>query len=478
MTGELVLGVDIGTTSVKAVVLDRSGAVSAIGESDPVTTLSPEPGAAEQDPYELWAALGAACHRAVTGLDPVDRVAAIALAAQSGSVAPVTEGAEALGPLVTWMDTRSGPLVDSWDAGIHRLIRELSGWTAAPGLGLPTIAWLRQNRSAIFDRAVRFAAADDIMAHRLTGIWATNPSNGSGLQLMDVRTQEWSDELCAVAGIEPARLSPLRPTGSILGSLTTTAASSTGLEPGTPVVVGGHDQACAALGLGVVEPGSVFLAAGTAWVLTAITDHADPARLPATLNLSPHVTPVRWSASTYLGGIGAMLSWWRRERDPSAPDAADVPIDMDTPFFRISLHDHHRSGWGRFEAADHPRADPACEVAVFEAAALEVSTALASLAGVVPPLTTLTVVGGSTRGRRLMQILADVTGLTVRVAGETSWAAIGAGRVAASAMGWPTDPDFGTRDHGQEIFRPDAAATAIHERRFSERRGGREGDNP
>ncbi len=77
-----------------------------------------------------------------------------------------------------------------------------------------------------------------------------------------------------------------------------------------------------------------------------------------------------------------------------------------------------------------------------------------------------------------MQTLADVTGLTVRVAGETSWAAIGAGRVAATAMGWPTDPDFGTRDHPQEIFQPDPAATAIHDRRFRRRQGVHEGDNP
>ena len=389
----VVLGLDAGTTSAKALAVHRTGRILATAGSDPIATRSTPEGGSEQDPGEIWQALAAASRSAVGALDPGRRVAALAVAAQSGSVIPVPPSGPAT-RAITWMDTRSRAVVESWPADVAERVRALSGWAPAPGAGLPTIAWLQAagpdpSTEGSPGAVDRWASVDDYLMSRLTGQWATNPSNASGMQLMDVGTRTWSPELCRVAGIDPSALSPIRESGTVAGALTGEAAAGLGLEAGTPVVVGGHDQACAALGLGVADPGDLFLSAGTAWVLTLVTGHADVAALPAGLNLSPHVVPGRWTASRNLGGLGAMLA--------GAP-----PAEMRT---------------------------------AFKACALKVRRALDG-AGEVADGGELVMVGGGTRFDELVEVIASTIDRPVVARPDASPAAVGAVRLAGAALGW------------------------------------------
>lgn len=393
-SGEVVLGLDAGTTSAKAVVADRSGRILATAGSDPITTRSTPAGGSEQDPDEIWRAVAAAGRSAVGALDRGTTVGALAVAAQSGSVIPVPPGGPAT-VAFTWMDTRSRDVVRGWSREVSDRIRALSGWAPAPGAGLPTVAWLQADGSdpdGGGDRvpAARWASVDDYLVFRLTGQWATNPSNAAGMQLMDVSTRTWSPELCRVAGVEATVLSPIRESGTEAGALTGEAAAALGLDAGTPVVVGGHDQACAALGLGAVEPGDVFLSAGTAWVLTVVTDRADVAALPPGLNLSPHVVSGCWTASTNLGGLGALI--------------AQSPGDRAT--------------------------------AVFETCAREVGAALDAAGEMASGGAAMVVVGGGTRFDELIEMIAGAAGRPVVPRPDASWPAVGAARLAAAALGW------------------------------------------
>ena len=201
---EVVLGLDAGTTSAKAVVVDGAGEILATAGSDSIATRSRPAGGSEQDPEEIWQALTSAGRRAVDDLGPGVRVVALAVAAQSGSVVPVPRGGRAE-RAITWMDTRSRSVVQSWSREVRDRIRTLSGWAPTSGAGLSTIAWLqaagavrhRERDSAPVDR---WASVDDYLVFGLTGQWATNPSNASGMQLMEVATRTWSPELCRVAG--------------------------------------------------------------------------------------------------------------------------------------------------------------------------------------------------------------------------------------------------------------------------------------
>jgi len=236
----------------------------------------------------------------------------------------------------------------------------------------------------------RWASVDDYLMFRLTGRWATDPSNASGMQLMEVSSRTWSPELCRVAGVDPSVLSPILESGTAAGGLTGEAAAALGLDAGTPVVMGGHDQACAAVGLDAVDPGDVFLSAGTAWVLTIVTDRADVAALPPGLNLSPHVVPGRWTASTNLGGLGALIA-------QSPPDS--VP-------------------------------------AAFETCASKVRQALEGAGEMAAGGAEMVMVGGGTRFGELIEMIAGAADRPVVPRPDASWPALGAARLAGAALGW------------------------------------------
>ena len=390
----VVLGLDAGTTSAKAVAVDRAGQILATAGSDPIATRSTPAGGSEQDPAEIWRALTTAGRQAVYDLGPGVRVAALAVAAQSGSVIPCPARGRPE-RAVTWMDTRSRSLVESWPPEVAARIRALSGWMPTSGVGLSTIAALRAPGSDVHAGGdpvgvARWASVDDYLVFRLTGQWATNPSNAAGMQLMEVATRTWSDELCRFAGIDSSMLSPIRGSGTAAGGLARESAAALTLDAGTPVVIGGHDQACAALGLGVVDPGDLFLSAGTAWVLTAVTDRADVGALPPALNLSPHVVPGRWTASENLGGLGAML--------------------VETP--------------------------PARTRTAFETCALKVRQALEGAGEFAGGDGELIIVGGGTRFGELVELIADAIDRPVATRPEATWPALGAARLAGAALVW------------------------------------------
>lgn len=435
---EAVLGLDAGTTSAKAVVMDQDGAVWAEAESDPIPTRSPEPGASEQDPEEIWQAVASAARRAVGGLPTGVRVAALAVAAQSGSVVPVRASGRA-GPVVTWMDARSRALVEGWSPETAERIRAVSGWTPTAGYGLTTIARLRGRSGPAPpgpDPVCRWASADDYLMYRLTGRWATNPSNASGMGLMDVMARAWSPELCRIAGTDPSMLSEIIESSATAGGLISEAAAALGVPAGTPVMTGGHDQACAALGLGAVEPGRMFLSAGTAWVLTAVTDRTGVGAVNPRLNLSPHVVAGRWTVSESLGGLGAEIA-------EAAPKEARAVFERCAQRVTEALA---RAATAQAAAGDGELIPAAGD----ERCRLERQAQAA--AG-----NELILVGGGGRLSELVEVIAESTGRSVVARPDASWPARGAARLAASSLGWELSPEWALRETSQDEPIPEAA---------------------
>lgn len=458
---EVVLGLDAGTTSAKAVVIDRDGAVWAESESDPIPTRSPEPEASEQDPEEVWQAVASAARGAVGRLPTGARVAALAVAAQSGSVVPVRASGRA-GPLITWMDARSQDLVESWPPETAERIRMVSGWTPAPGYGLSTIARLMGQSGPAqpgLDPVARWASVDDYLMHRLAGRWATNPSNASGMGLMDVMARAWSSELCRIAGTDPSVLSEIVESGTAAGRLIPESAAALGVPAGTPVAAGGHDQACAALGLGAVEPGRVFLSVGTAWVLTAATDRACASALPPRLNLSPHVVADRWTVSESLGGLGAEIA-------EAAPEEIRAVFERCARRVAEALT---RATAARAASGDEliPAAGDERHRLERRAQAEASDGELISVAGgesrplgrqaQVAASNELILVGGGSRFSELVEVIAESTGRSVVAWPDASWPARGAALIAASSLGWELSPGWAIREPSRGEPIPEAA---------------------
>jgi xylulokinase len=451
---DAILGLDIGTNSTKAILFDPTGREIAMAQQGyPLHT--PQPGWAEEDPDEVWQAALTVLRRIVEAAAGPWRIRALAMAAQSGSLIPCRADGSAVYPMITWLDSRTEALVSQWQAdGREARIRQLSGWWLYPGLPFPNIAWLRQFQPDVFARTERFLGVLDFMNYRLTGHFRTDFSAGAEMQLVDVTAGHWSADLTALVGITPAHLAELAPAGTVIGPLTAEVSRLTGLPTATVVVNGGHDQCCAALGMGMTEPGRLMLASGTAWVLNAITASPSVEAAPDSMNLSYHVAPDRWTISQLLGGFGATVEWWLRENLQSV--APGSPIDRAELFSHFDDLIRHsppgsngllflplgggaqvagsRPGGGFIGLRlDHTRADMAR--AVLEGVAFEVRWALDIVRQAGLPAEQVWLSGGASQSPVWPQILADVTGLPFTLTDYGHWPALGAAVLAGAGVG-------------------------------------------
>ncbi|GAB4442271.1 MAG: xylulokinase [Anaerolineae bacterium] len=445
-----VIGLDIGTTSAKAVLFDLTGA--ALATAQQVIGLStPRPGWAEQDPAELWAAVQSVLRQVAMQAGGAGvRVAAVSLASQCGSLLPARADGTPLSPIITWIDSRATGVVARWQAdGTAETIRRVSGWHPQPGLGLAIAAWLRETQPATFAAAEHYFSANDYILHCLSGQKITDVSCANELLLMDVASGQWSAELCALAGIRPEQLSAPDWSGVAVGPVTPAVSKATGLPPDTLVVNSGHDHCCEALALGITEPGKLLLTCGTAWVITGVADSPSLAALPAAMDLNFHVLPNRWTVSQFLGALGPTVEWWLTHGLQSPDAAAPLPrAELYAAFDRLVGQSAPGSNGllfappgaagrtaGGFAGLrlDHTRAD--LSRAVLEGAAFELRSALETLRAAGQPAAHLWLLGGATRSPHWPQILADVTGVPLTTTRYAHWAALGAAILAGAGAG-------------------------------------------
>jgi xylulokinase len=259
------LGIDLGTSSVKVLVVDGAGRIAGAGAAE-YPTLQPERGAAEQHPEDWWRATVAATRRALADAGPRSgrTVRAIGLSGQMHGTVLLGAANEPLAPAIIWSDTRAAAEVREITAriGAQRLI-ELTGSPLAIGFQAATIRWLQNHRPELWRRTRRVLLPKDYLRWRLTWTLASEPSDGSGSLLLDVRRRAWAPELLEGLGIDRAQLPPIRASADLAGHLRPEAAADLGLPAGLPVATGGGDTPCAALGAGVVRPDTLLLTFST-----------------------------------------------------------------------------------------------------------------------------------------------------------------------------------------------------------------------
>ncbi len=466
---DIILGIDIGTASAKAIAFDLAGAMVA-SASQAYPLLVPRPGWVEQDAEQVWQALLRVL-REIVGRTTGLRIRALALAAQAGSIILADEAGDPIYPMITWLDRRADDLVAAWRRdGTAERIQQVSGWHPSPGLPLPIIAWLRAERPDLHARVRRYLGVADFLIHRLTGQFASDLSAACEMLLVDAQTGEWSAELCALGGVDATTLATLGWAGRVVGALTPAAASATGLPADTLVVVGGGDQPCACLGMGMLTPGQVMLATGTAWVITSVAASARLEDVPPAMDLGFHVAPGHRLISQFLGGFGATVDWWLQQAwqppDPSqALPMRDLYRRLDEALVRSAPGSHGLlftplDGPSQAPGAaaggvlsglqlTHTRSDMAR--AILEGCGFEVRWALDRLRASGLSIAELWVAGGATASPVWPQILADVTATPIVLADYANWAALG----AAALAGWGIGA-FPTLEAGIARLRPEA----------------------
>jgi xylulokinase len=305
------LGIDVSTTSSKALLVDEKGVVVATASS-PHTLQTPRPLWSEQDPCEWWQAASTAIRSVLQQADVDGQdVRAVGLTGQMHGLVLLDKAGQVLRPAILWNDQRTQPQCDE----IHRRIGRqtfirITGNVALTGFTAPKVLWVQENEPEVYARARHVLLPKDYIRYRLTGQYATDKADGSGTVLFDLKQRTWSLDVLAALGI-PAEWMPATFEGpECTGAITPEAAVATGLKAGTPVAAGGGDQAAQAVGVGAVEPGVVALTVGTSGVVFATTPSAlvEP---DGRLHAFCHAVPGMWHFMGVMLSAAGSLQWYR-----------------------------------------------------------------------------------------------------------------------------------------------------------------------
>ena len=305
------IGIDVGTTGTKTVLIDAEGRLKAKATVEyPLYT--PKPNWSEQQPEDWWQATVATIRTVLTdsGIKPAE-VKGIGLSGQMHGSVFLDKDCQVIRPAILWNDQRTAAECEeiTQKVGKERLF-ELTSNPALTGFTAPKIVWLRNHEPAHFDKVRKVLLPKDYIRFRLTGEFATEVSDASGTLLFDVRHRSWSQQMLQILEIPAEWMPPAYESPEISGQLSATVAEATGLPVGTPVVGGGGDQAAGGVGNGIVEPGILSSVLGTSGVVFVFSEH--PEQEPeGRLHTFCHAVPGKWHMMGVMLSAGGSFRWFR-----------------------------------------------------------------------------------------------------------------------------------------------------------------------
>ena len=443
------LGIDLGTSSVKVLVVDAAGQVRGMGAAEyPIHR--PQPGFAEQDPEDWWQATIAATQQALGWSGTGAAIAGIGLTGQMHGTVLLGGDERVVAPAIIWADQRSWRQVATITdrVGAERLI-DLTGSPVATGFQAATIRWLQEERSSLWWRTRHVLLPKDELRRRLVGHIATDPSDASGTLLLDVRWRDWSPEILDALNIEIERLPAVGESTSVAGELIPYAAEALGLPAGIPVVIGAADAPTGLLGAGVVDPATMLLSisTGSQVIVPARGVHPDPRGRTHTFcaALEPSAERSGWFQMGATLAAGMAMRWLRDQvfnlRAPDAYDqisawAGNAPVGarglLFLPYLAGERTPHmDPKARGAFLGLTARHGSSEIARAVMEGitlAALDAYTILQE-GGAAPDR--IVMVGGGARSPFWRQMVADLFDLPVQALATADQAAMGAALLAA-----------------------------------------------
>lgn len=469
------LGIDFGGGASKATLLTTDGRVAAEHTVE-YPTLHPAPDRCEQNPDDWQRALNENIRALLSksNANPAD-ILAVAIDSATHTAVLCDAAFRPLRPAIHWTDSRSRAQVESLRAHENEIVqaafhRPDTIWT------LPQLIWVRTHEPEVFARLRYLFFEKDYIRYLLTGVYCTDYIEAEGSMLFDCRKMAWSDELCALAGLDPAILPPIvRPTDRI-GEITAQAAARTGLVAGTPVICGSTDTVMEVFASGAVQRGDLTVKLATAGRICVITDRAYPH--PDLINYS-HIADGLWYPGTATKSCAASYRWFRdtfggsyRELDGGAEQ---VPIGCDGLMFHPYLNgeltpyaDPMLCGSFIGIRANHTKAHFAR--AVMEGVVLSLMDCKYALDRIgIPYGATATVIGGGAKGKLWRQMTADALGWTLNTT-ESSDSSLGSAMLAGISAGVFADPADAVRHcirvTGQTIPQaaPGAQYAALYEK--------------
>lgn len=446
------LGVDIGTSGVKALLMDESGAVVAsASESYPLYT--PQPLWAEQEPDDWWRATCAAIRRLLSDSGVVAaQVRGVGLSGQMHGSVFLDERGESIRPALLWCDQRTADECAWMTERVgEQAVLQTTLNPVLTGFQAGKILWLRRHEPNNYARVRQVLLPKDFIRYRLTGESATEVSDASGTALFDVPHRDWAYALMDTLELPREWFPKVYESPEITGRITAQAAQATGLAEGTPVVGGAGDQAAGAVGVGVVQAGRASVSIGTSGVVFAHLEQpqVDPQYRTHTFC---HAVPGAWHVMGVMLMAGGALQWYRETVAPDVAfdalvgEAESVPPGAEGLLFapylsgeRTPYPDPQARGAFVGLTLAHTRAH--CTRAVLEGVAFGLRDSLEILHGMSVPLQELRLTGGGAKSPLWRRILASVFGQAVHTLQAEEGPAYGVALLAGVGVGvWDSVP--------------------------------------
>jgi xylulokinase len=434
------LGLDLGTSGVKALLIDRQQRI--IDSKNASLSVSrPHPGWSEQDP-NVWIS---ACESALEQLkaaqpEAFSQIKAISFSGQMHGATLLDENGEPLRPAILWNDTRSYKEAAELDAMPE--FRQLSGNIVFPGFTAPKLVWVARNEPEVFAKTAKVLLPKDYIAFWLSGEYLSEMSDAAGTSWLNVTDRCWSEELLALSGMRLDQMPRLVEGSDAAGTIRAELANRWGLSSDVIIGGGAGDNAASAIGMGVVSEGQAFLSLGTSGVIFAATDGFKP--LPASaVHAFCHAIPNTWHQMGVILSATDALNWYANltgcsaaELDAELPISANEPASVRfLPYLSGERTPHNDAQIrGVFVGLEHESDRATLTQAIMEGVAFAIRDNLEALNQAGSIVNEIIAVGGGSRSDFWIQTLSNVLNKSILIPADGDFgAAFGAARLALLA---------------------------------------------
>lgn len=451
---DILMGIDLGTTHIKAGAFDVHGnqvAISIVKN----TAHYDDNGYSHFEPAEIKAAVYKVIADTIKKIDVPFNVLGISVSSMVEAGLPIDSCGNPLYPIITWFDQRTLPQVKWWNDNTdpYEVYKE-TGLVIHPRCSLNKIMWIRENEREVYDKMVHWLSMEDYVLYCLSGSIATSSASATRTMAMNISNMTWSDKMLGMAEVSKDIFPSIYPGGTIIGRVSEEASKASLLKEGTPVLTGGHDHLCAALASGVMEEGDLFDSMGTAESLVAITD-----KLMITEDVfkSGFCVGRNLTGNNFciMGGIsssGASVEWFGKNivgKDSSGESIYkkfdQLALEMKpepsgiffTPYITgrgTPVLDYKARGSFIGIRSEHTKAD--LLKSVYEGVSYECRLALDTLEKISgAKIKSPTVTGGSTKNQYWMNVKANVLGRNLDIPSIEEAAVMGAAILAGLGTG-------------------------------------------
>ncbi|MCS3464939.1 MULTISPECIES: xylulokinase [Citrobacter] len=434
------IGIDLGTSGVKAILLNEQGDVVA-SQTEKLTVSRPHPLWSEQDPEQWWLATDRAV-KALAQQHSLREVKALGIAGQMHGATLLDEQQKVLRPAILWNDGRCAQECEILENQVPES-RGITGNLMMPGFTAPKLLWVQRHEPDIFRQVDKVLLPKDYLRLRMTGEFASDMSDAAGTMWLDVAKRDWSDVMLAACHLTRAHMPALFEGSEITGTLLPAVAQAWGLSE-IPVIAGGGDNAAGAVGVGMMNAGQAMLSLGTSGVYFAVSD-GFLSKPESAVHSFCHALPERWHLMSVMLSAASCLDWAVKltglSSVPALITAAQQADEQAEPVWFLPYLSGERTphnnpqAKGVFFGLTHQHGPAELAKAVLEGVGFALADGMdvVHACGVKPA--SITLIGGGARSEYWRQMLSDISGLQLdyRTGGDVG-PALGAARLAQIAM--------------------------------------------